>query len=212
MAADALNRLNPVPERPGNPTSGAYYGDLPERIERRYFTTTKFGAPFAFYTDARSNTPAFRDHGGRLSTDRNDPAIIRDLVAIAKHRDWTIIAVRGQTEFRREVWITARTAGLEVRGYRPTERDLQDLARRAERTRGPKPEKRDKPNPAPQHAASPGPSTRLKILEAVVRGRIVEPTVQARILATARGRIADWLEQGARFNAPGPPRRPVRDR
>ena len=30
--------------------------------------------------------------------------------------------------FRRAVWLEARTAGLEVRGYKPTERDLQELA------------------------------------------------------------------------------------
>lgn len=199
MAVDALNRLNPVPERPGNPTSGSYYGDLPERVDRRYFTTTKFGAPFAFYTDARSKAPAFRDHGGRLSTDRNDPAIIRDLIAIARHRDWTIIAVRGQTEFRREVWITARAAGLEVRGYRPTERDLQDLARRAERTRIPAVGQRGEPAPVSEHPTSPGPSGRLKVVEAVVRDRIVEPEIQARILARARDLIAEWLERGATF-------------
>lgn len=202
MAVDALNRLNPVPERPGSPTSGAYYGDLPERVDRRYFTTTKFGAPFAFYTDARSKAPAFRDHGGRLSTDRNDPAIIRDLIAIARHRDWTIIAVRGQTEFRREVWITARAAGLEVRGYRPTERDLQDLARRAERSRGLLSTDREPAPAAPPSRAGLAPETRLKIVEAVLKDRIVEPAVQARILAAAGGRLADWLERGASFRDP----------
>lgn len=202
MAVDALNRLNPVPEHPGRPTSGAYYGDLPARLDRRYFSTTKFGAPFAFYTDARSRAPAFRDHGGRLSTDRNDPAIIRDLIAIAQHRDWTIVAVRGQTEFRREVWITASVAGLEVRGYRPTERDLQDLARRRER-RQELSSDRDRRSSAGQDL-SPGLSTRLRIAEAVVRGRIVEPAVQSRILAAARDRIADWLERGANFDAVAP--------
>lgn len=202
MAVDALNRLNPVPEPGANFTFGGYPGDLPERIHRRYFTTTKLGAPFAFYTDARSKAPAFRDHGGRLSTDRNDPAIIRDLVAIAKHRDWATIAVRGQTDFRREVWITARSAGLDVRGYQPSERDLQDLTRRngrQPRSEEPQPER---PEIATPLAAGAGSATRLKIVDAVVRDRIVEPAVQARILAAARERIADWLERGARFASP----------
>jgi hypothetical protein len=198
MAADALNRLNPISEPGAAYTFGGYPGDLPERIHSRYFTTTKFGAPFAFYTDARAKAPAFRDHGGRLSTDRNDPGVVRDLVAIARHRGWTTIAVRGQTEFRREVWTVARSAGLEVRGYRPTERDRQDLARRTETARAHGSPRRDRPSAVEAPAAPDARAeTRTKIIEAVVRSRVTDPSAQARILAAARARIAGWLERGA---------------
>jgi hypothetical protein len=196
MAADALNRLNPVPERSGEPTSGAYPGDLPGHISRRYFSTTKFGTPFAFYTDAQSKDPAFRDHGGRLSTDRNDPATVRDLVAIAKHRNWTIIAVRGQTDFRREVWLIGQAEGLEIRGYRPTERDRQQAERRAGHAPADRP-------------LTEGAQARLKVVDRVVRARVVEPAEQARILLAARQRLAQWLERGAHF---GPIDRPPRAR
>jgi hypothetical protein len=205
----ADSQLNLVDAAVASPS--ATRGDVPERLRRRYLTDERNGPGLGFYVDASIPTPAFRDQGDRLSTDRNDPNVIRDLVAIAQHRGWSIISVRGQTAFRRETWLTARSAGVEVRGYRPTERDLQELARRTERTRnGP-----TSRNPEPRHSpdlTTPGASARLKIVEAVVRDRIVEPAVQARILTTARTRIADWLERGARFDEPGPRRGPQKVR
>jgi hypothetical protein len=58
-----------------------------------------------------------------------DPNAIRDMAAIAHHRGWSIVKAQGSAEFRREAWLAGRSLGLEVRGYRPTERDLQDLHR-----------------------------------------------------------------------------------
>jgi hypothetical protein len=46
-----------------------------------------------------------------------------------------MLSVRGHTDFRREVWLTARAAGLEVRGYQPTTRDAQALDLRLQRSR-----------------------------------------------------------------------------
>lgn len=191
MADSALNIVDPAI---ANPSSAK--GDVPDRLRRRYFTDESQGPGLAFYVDASVKIAAFRDQGHRLSTDRNDPNVVRDLVAIAQHRGWTIVSVRGQTGFRREVWIAARAAGLEVRGYRPTERDLQDLLRRA--ARPPEP-------PLPVHERKhaqrdDGIQARLRIVEAVVRNRVVEPSEQERILAAARGRLAAWLDRGSRFD------------
>lgn len=200
MADSALNLIDAASAAPT-----ARPGDVPERLRRRYLTDERQGPGLGFYVDAQVARPAFRDHGRRLTTDRNDPNVIRDLVAIAEHRGWTTISVRGQTAFRRETWAIARAAGLEVRGYRPTERDLQDLARRADRARADRRTDRTEAPRASSPLTAAGPRTRLKIVEAVVKDRIVEPAVQARILAAARGRIADWLERGAQFE-------PTRDR
>lgn len=177
--AEDLNILTPE----GRPRSEAQ-GDVPERIQRRYLTESRGGPGLGYYADARSETAAFRDQGRRLSTDRNDPHVVRDLVAIAQHRGWTSISVRGQTEFRREVFLLARAAGLDVRGYRPTERDRQQAERRAS-------------EPARStEGSSLDPQRRMQIVEAVVRNRVVEPAEQSRILAAARSRLAHWLERG----------------
>lgn len=194
MADSTLNIVDPATR-----DAATTAGDVPDRVKRRYLTDDRNGPGLGFYVDASVSTPAFRDRGHRLSTDRNDPNVVRDLVAIAQHRGWTIIGVRGQTNFRREVWIAARAAGLEVRGYRPTERDVQDLARRTERRRDRSAAEAERAGSSVRHRADPGAATRMKVVEAVVKDRIVEPAAQARVIAAARGRIADWLERGAKF-------------
>jgi hypothetical protein len=176
---DALNIVDPSPT-----AASRRAGDVPEEVRRRYLTEERDGPGVGYYRDAREPSAAFRDHGGRLATDRSDPHIVRDLVAIARHRGWTTISVRGQTEFRREVYLLARAAGLEVRGYRPTERDRQQAERR-----------RDAKPPPLTHAVT----DRLRVVETVVRNRVVEPAEQNRILAAARSRLAQWLERGAAF-------------
>jgi hypothetical protein len=108
-------------------------GDVSDAIQRRYFTDDRGGPGRGFYVDASVARPAFRDRGDQLASDRGDPNAIRDMAEIARHRGWLIVTARGSTEFRREAWLAGRQAGLEVGGYQPTERDLQELERRRER-------------------------------------------------------------------------------
>lgn len=179
--AEHLNIVVPEGER----RAGAP-GDVPDRMRGRYLTEGRAGQGVSFYADARARAPAFRDHGGRLTTDRNDPTVVRDLVAIAQHRGWNAIGVSGHAAFRQEVWLRARSAGLEVRGYRPTERDLQQAERRREASPLDVPARRDA-------------TSQLNIVESVVRARVVDPAEQARILSAARDRIAHWLQRGVPF-------------
>jgi hypothetical protein len=173
--AEDLNIVAPEPSR-GRTTQG----DVPDQVRRRFLTEERLGQGLGFYIDARTTTAAFRDHGRRLTTDRNDPHVIRDLVAIAQHRGWTTISVRGHSEFRREAWRLATAAGLEVQGYRPSERDRQQVERSASLQRPP--------------ARGLDVPTRMSVVETVVRKHVVEPAEQARILELARSRLARWLE------------------
>jgi putative DNA primase/helicase len=50
-------------------------------------------------------------------------------VAIAEARGWNEITVRGTERFRKDAWFAARQAGLEVRGYRPTQFEQAHLVR-----------------------------------------------------------------------------------
>lgn len=170
-------------------------GDVPESLRRRYFTEERGGDGLGFYADARISTPAFRDRGRELVAARLDPNAIRDMAMIAQHRGWRSVAVRGSEDFRREAWLTGRAMGLEVQGYRATERDLQELERRQAASRRAEDRRED---PAADH--------RLRIVEAVVRDRIPSPERQSQIVAAARDRIADWLERGARFEELTQPR------
>ncbi|HEY8616083.1 LPD7 domain-containing protein [Phenylobacterium sp.] len=192
MPAERTNRLEA--EAYPRPHS---LGDAPEAVRRRYLVERGPGRSLGYFVDAVAPTPAFRDKGRRLTTERNDPHVVRDVVAIAAHRGWTAVRVTGAPPFRREVWLAARARDIEVRGYRPTERDLQAL----ERTRRPAAEP---PLPAAAQAT-------LDAAATVIRGRIAEPAVAARLMSAARERILRWLERGATFE-PGPPRRPPHER
>lgn len=165
-------------------------GDVPERLQNRYYVDGRGGSGLGFYVDAQVNKPAFRDQGRKLATRRNDPNAIRDMIAIARHRDWTIVVVAGTPTFRREAWLASRAAGLEVRGYRPTERDLQELERRERQT--------------PELRRDAGAMLAGKVVEAVVRERVTSPETQHRIVERAQSRIAELVARGARIVPPTP--------
>lgn len=131
----AQRRGSAEKDRAANDDQPPYFsvqrGDVPDAVKRRYYSEEPSFAPeLRFYTDATGKSPAFRDTGDRLVARETSPEVIKDIVAIARHRGWRAIEVRGQDDFRREVWLEARTAGLQVRGYKPAERDLQELERR----------------------------------------------------------------------------------
>lgn len=194
-------------ERPGRA------GDVPDAIRRRYYTDDRGGPGRGYYVDASIARPAFRDRGDHLAAERADPNAIRDMTEIARHRGWQIVTVKGSTEFRREAWLAGRQAGLEVLGYRPTERDLQELLHRRERQeRGNlramlHPERdedrRQRANGLRDEVRARREDRRggaqMRVVEAVVRSRVQDDDGQRRILDRARARIADWLERGANF-------------
>lgn len=185
-------------------------GDVPERLRRRYYLDGRGGAGLGFYTDASVKAPAFRDQGRQLAAARSDPNAIRDMTMIAQHRGWTIVVVRGSSSFRREAWLAGRSLGIEVRGYRPTERDVQELDRRIDRRQA-----RDRGEQVRNHAdevRSPVEAAdrerkrethkgreQLRVVETVVRARVAEPAAQDRILARARERVEAMVRDGATF-------------
>jgi hypothetical protein len=195
--ADLANTVGAVGAR----TPGTL-GDVPERLRRRYFTEER-AREHRFYVDAQAKTPIFLDRGRKLIAPRSDPNAVRDMVAIAQHRGWSLIQVNGSPGFRREAWLAGRTLGLEIRGYVPTPRDLQELDRRREGharldARLSDLERGVAAGGSRRNAAA----DRLQVVETVVKGRIVEPAAQDRILRRARERVADLLGRGAQFEAP----------
>ena len=80
-----------------------------------------------FYFRDEENTLAFEDKGKRLTTEHNDPAIARAMVELAAAKNWNSIKVKGENEFKREVWLEASLRGLQVQGFKPTDVDLAKL-------------------------------------------------------------------------------------
>lgn len=95
---------------------------VPDHVRKRF---VQVGKHYYFADGAR----AFTDRGGRLTTPSENTEVIRSLVAIAEARGWSEITVRGTERFRKDAWFAARLAGLEVRGYRPTEFEQAHLVR-----------------------------------------------------------------------------------
>jgi hypothetical protein len=183
------NTVSSTPEKPGRP------GDVPETIRRRYLTERRLDGAVVYFQDATVVSPSFRDTGRRLIAARSDPATIRDLLLVAQHRGWSAVHVRGEEGFRREAWMAGRALGLEVEGYRPTERDEQALAKRRDGQRAATRPDRARSDPRASTLDLRSPGDRLKVVEAVVRSRNADPTVQSQILAAARQRVAELQRQ-----------------
>lgn len=179
-------------ERPGSEDAPGNFstqkGDVPDAIKRRYFSEEpQFSSDLRFYTDATTKQPAFRDTGDKLVARETNAEVIKDIVSIAQHRGWNAIEVRGAEDFRREVWMEARLAGLEVTGYKPKQRDTQELERRLDaRDRNvvePAPERQKGPDTeamspaAPEGRATPAaasPKPERPDYDKGVRGKLLE--------------------------------------
>lgn len=199
-------------------------GDMPEAVRKRYYADkAKWSGEPAFFTSAESKYPAFRDQGRRLVTATESQEVVKDLVAIAQHRGWDKIHVTGSEAFRRAVWLEAAQNGLEVRGYKPNERDLQELdrhrqdgsrntiapmiARDASNDRdtmsgersGSRPERRhiaghaDGRSPANSRAVD----SQLRVIEAVIQRTLFDnPEAVARVMTVARAQFDAHVAAG----------------
>src|SRR5450631_4525329 len=106
--------------------SAAAVAPVPAHIAAKYLVK---GNTYHF----DDQTVAFVDKGTSLTVQTHNKAIIQDLVAIAKARDWQAVTVSGTQAFRREAWQAAASAGLTVSGYTPSE--IERVAVERERSR-----------------------------------------------------------------------------
>lgn len=110
---------------------------VPDAVMERFI---KVGKQFYF----PDGPEAFQDQGKRLVTRSENTVVIQSMVSIAQARGATEVQVSGSEFFRREAWFAARVAGLEVKGYKPTEleqeRAVRAIGRRESAARGEAPE------------------------------------------------------------------------
>ncbi|MEP6935688.1 MAG: LPD7 domain-containing protein, partial [Nitrospirota bacterium] len=90
-------------------------------------------------------TVAFSDHGRRLTTEHEDPAVIHGMLLRARAKGWTSLHVKGSDTFKAEVWIQATMVDIEVQGYQPREIDRARLAERRGETLRTAPKHRGEP-------------------------------------------------------------------
>ena len=200
-------------------------GDVPESVRKRYYADkTKWSGEPAFFTTAQAKDPAFRDQGRRLVTAAESQEVVKDLVAIAQHRNWDRIHVTGSEEFRRSIWLEASQKGLEVRGYKPNDRDLQELdrlrgetshntiapmvGRDVDATRGPSGMSRQNDRHGMERPDARGGDRRdtpndraadsqMRVMEAVIRRTLFDnPEAVARVMTVARAQLDAHIAAG----------------
>jgi len=89
------------------------------------------GAKFHFKDQPQK--VAFTDKGSRIVSASNDERVAKAMATMVQAKGWKTITVSGHPDFRREVWMQASLQGIEVRGYKPQERDLRLLEEQRER-------------------------------------------------------------------------------
>lgn len=177
-STSSTNRISPRTTEPRERRS-LDKGDVPAQLLDRYLIERdRQGRPERYYGDHKTADPAFRDHGRALSSPQAYPDSVAAMLRIAQHREWTSIKVAGDDAFRREVWVQARTLGLEVAGYKPTERDRQAASEGSKRDA----DRRAARANEPSHDDV---KRRLAMAAVVVRTLIADPAAQARLMERA---------------------------
>lgn len=160
-------------------------GDVPSQILDRYLIERdRQGRPERYYRDHKTAEPAFRDHGRSLTSRHAYPDSVAAMLRIAQHRGWSGLKVSGDEAFRREVWVQGRTLGMEIAGYKPTERDRQAAAEEPDRRSD-----RKKPSARQGPPSQDDVRRRLEMAAVVVRTLIADPAAQARLMARAWARV-----------------------
>jgi len=103
---------------------------IPDEVRQRF---VQVGNKYHF----PDGTRAFTDQGKRLTSPSENTEVIKSLVAIAQARGWSDITISGTERFKKEAWFAARSVGLDVRGYSPTEFEQSRLVRMLARSQTP---------------------------------------------------------------------------
>ena len=69
----------------------------------------------------------FEDHGKKLSTPVEDRQVIADMIAVAAAKNWGTLELKGTDNFKQLAWLEAQARGMDTKGYKPNERDMEQL-------------------------------------------------------------------------------------
>lgn len=79
------------------------------------------------FMDKATDALRFEDHGKKLSTPVEDRVVIADMIAVAAAKNWGSLELKGTDNFKQIAWLEASARGIETKGYKPNERDLEQL-------------------------------------------------------------------------------------
>lgn len=104
---------------------------LPQSLENNYIAIAKNRflkeAKIHFYDKADPKTVAFEDRTTALATSKNDEKTVKAMLDLAQSKNWKAIQIKGDPEFKKQMWIESRIRGIETKGFKPTEADRAEL-------------------------------------------------------------------------------------
>ena len=104
--------------------------ELPPSVQNNYVPMVKNSLlkdqHINFY-DKNDNSIAFEFREKSLATSRSDDKTIKAMLDLATSKGWNSISLKGTEEFKQKAWLHASLKGIEVKGYKPTEKDLVEL-------------------------------------------------------------------------------------
>jgi putative DNA primase/helicase len=144
---------------------------VPDSVQERFI---QIGNKFHF----PDGTEAFTHDSNRLTTRSENSVVIQSMVAIARENGKGPVTVGGTEFFKKEAWFAASLAGLEVRGYQPTDFERERLARSLAARRNPgAPEAAAvpaEPRPAERAPAAGGAAAPRPQASDLIVGRLVD--------------------------------------
>lgn len=109
--------------------------DLPTSVKNQYIYKIKnralAGEKINFYErDGDAELVAFEDRSKSLHTSREDSKTIKAMLDVAQAKNWSSVNLKGTEAFKREAWLEASIRGIEVKGFKPQEKDFIELQKR----------------------------------------------------------------------------------
>ncbi len=120
--------------------------NVPKNVKKDYI---KIDGKYFFVQNPEAL--AFQDKGHRLETTSTSSQVSESMIDIAQAKGWSKIKVKGDMNFRREVWLQAAARGIDIKGYTPRDEDLARLKKMVREA----PEKRYAKQPPPEDPKPP---------------------------------------------------------
>lgn len=100
------------------PITDLHY-DTPPHLSDRYIV-----ADGQYLSAVNGTTVLFEDKGKKLTTAKTDMQTVKDMLDVAKAKNWDNIKLSGTPEFKAMMYVAAESQGIRTSGYKPTPADL----------------------------------------------------------------------------------------
>ncbi len=134
----------------------------PDAVAKQHglYTADK-GKTRVYFTDYQQKSEVMRATTAKITTKLDDRQTVTAMLDLAKERGWDTVKLRGTDDFRREAWQQAQQRGIVAEGYKPSQTDLQEAARRK------------------QAAAPAAPKAAVQVPVKIVPGEPAKPSTNA---------------------------------